>query len=393
MNIKLLSGGGGGKRGYPGGGGGGGGATILNGITPPPSPAGIADGTLYVQYPDSWFLTALYEQMRKTKDGITLIENLDFDDFDTDILLENGSWYAMANHGMQICLAGFIAAANGLTNCIVTTLDGGITWQKTRDDGLFDYVNGLAWGNGVWVAVGSGANSMAYSIDGRHWVGLGVNNPLVEGFCVKWNGTQFVAGGAPAIATDPVLQYSSDGITWNNGDLAGSVALTNASMLTWDGTRWYINTSYQALDMAYSANGINWTQYTPVGIGIKYPLSLEYGAPIAGTPVYVLVGRSAVGGLNSIAYSLDAVNWVNLGVTLELRLDRVAWDGNLFMAVSSDQTINSLVFSPDGVNWTGAGINLPYGGYHIGVTRTNNSSYPTGVYICKAGVWVKTTMF
>jgi hypothetical protein len=390
MQIKLISGGGGGRRGFLGGGGGSSGTTILYGIDPPPSAAGVADGSLYVKYPDSWFLTALYEEMRKTKDAIDLIENLDYKDFDTDILGTDGSWYAMASHDLQICLGGYIDGVN----CIITSLDGGITWQKTHDDNLFDHVNGLAWGNGVWVAVGFGAaNSKAYSIDGRHWIGLGIDNPLETGYCVKWNGSLFVAGGAPNVATDPVLQYSADGINWNNADLAGSVSLTNASMIVWDGTKWYINTSYQAQDMAYSTNGINWTQYTPVGIDIAYPLSLEYGEPSGGTPVYVLVGRSFAGHLNSIAYSYDAVNWTNLGVALELRLDKVAWDGSLFMAVSSDQSINSLVYSADGVNWTGAGIILPYAGYDIGVVRTNNPSHPVGLYVCKDETWIKATMF
>lgn len=367
---KLLSGGSGG-RGNSFSASGGGGISNLYGTTtpPPPSPVGVPDGTLYLKYADKYFLTSLYEAMHRSQLAVTWVQNLAYEAWNNAILSGNGSWYAIHSNGLQIVMGGYIDGVN----CMVTSLDGGFTWQVCNDANLFDHVNGIAYGNGVWVAVGSGTfHSKAYSYDGINWVGLGIDNPLNVGYCVRFNGTYFVAGGDPAIATDPVAQYSADGVTWFNTDLnkvAVVPGFNNMSMVVWDGSNWWANTSYDNRNMAYSANGINWTTYMPVGIGIKYPLSIEYGSPSGGTPIYVLVGRSAAGGVNSIAYSADGVNWTNLGVTYELRLDQVVWNGSLFVAVSSDQTVNSIVYSPDGINWTGAGVILPYGGYAIGIAR------------------------
>jgi hypothetical protein len=61
----------------------------------------------------------------------------------------------------------------------------------------------------MWVAVGSGTNSIAYSYDGINWTGLGFP-VFTSGIGIAWNGTMWVATGDGTNST----AYSYDGINW-----------------------------------------------------------------------------------------------------------------------------------------------------------------------------------
>ena len=46
-----------------------------------------------------------------------------------------------------------------------------------------------------WVAVGKGTNTIAHSVDGLEWIGLGETIFSVQGLGVSFNGTKIVAVG------------------------------------------------------------------------------------------------------------------------------------------------------------------------------------------------------
>ena len=69
--------------------------------------------------------------------------------------------------------------------------------------------NGVAWNGTMWVAVGQGTNSIAYSSDGSTWTGV-TNIFSTTGNNVSWNGSLWVAVG---YGTN-TLAHSSDGKTW-----------------------------------------------------------------------------------------------------------------------------------------------------------------------------------
>ena len=69
---------------------------------------------------------------------------------------------------------------------------------------------GVAWNGTMWVAVGQGTNTIAYSSDGITWTGLGTSAFSSVGHGVAWNGTRWVAVGQGT----NTIAYSSDGITW-----------------------------------------------------------------------------------------------------------------------------------------------------------------------------------
>jgi hypothetical protein len=48
----------------------------------------------------------------------------------------------------------------------------------------------------MWMAVGSGGNTLASSTDGKIWTGLGTTTFTSSGNGIAWNGTRWLAGGS-----------------------------------------------------------------------------------------------------------------------------------------------------------------------------------------------------
>ena len=76
---------------------------------------------------------------------------------------------------------------------------------------------GIAWNGSMWVAVGEGTNSIAYSYDGVAWNGLGTSIFSTGGYGVAWNGSMWVVvgQGGNSYATSP------DGINWTGRGTSG----------------------------------------------------------------------------------------------------------------------------------------------------------------------------
>jgi hypothetical protein len=125
-----------------------------------------------------------------------------------------------------------VAVGAGLytgADCIASSSDGGFSWTSRGGGTIFD--NGaskVAYNGTLWVAVGSGSNSIASSSDGATWFGRGGTDLFPDGGSdIAWNGSLWVAVGygTYTIATSP------DGITWTGragtsilGTLGRSVA-------------------------------------------------------------------------------------------------------------------------------------------------------------------------
>ena len=82
------------------------------------------------------------------------------------------------------------------------------------DDSTFTQWQGVAYGNGKFVAIGSNREA-AYSSDGITWTR--VNNALPVGDFYNWvGGLTFGKGKFLAIANTGDVVYSFDGQTWYN---------------------------------------------------------------------------------------------------------------------------------------------------------------------------------
>src|SRR5687767_8941264 len=83
-------------------------------------------------------------------------------------------------------------------------------WQA-RDSGTSNRLNGVAYGNGLYVAVGENG-AVVTSSDGTNWVHRSLGTAMPELLCVTHGGGRFVAGGR-----EGVLRSSTDGTNWTNG--------------------------------------------------------------------------------------------------------------------------------------------------------------------------------
>ena len=190
---------------------------------------------------------------------------------------------------------------------------------------MFSFGYGVAWNGTLWVAVGSGTFSIAYSSDGINWTGVtGSTSIFSYGYGVAWNGLRFVAVGSGTFS----IAYSSDGINWtgvtdSNTIFLDSYGNANSYGVAWNGTRFVAVGSGITYKIAYSSDGMNWTGVTG-SMSIFSEYSSVYG--VAGNPkVGATIVPSAIHlnnnlNTNSLTFSSESyyqsgVNNITIGVT------------------------------------------------------------------------------
>jgi len=268
---------------------------------------------------------------------------------------------------------------NGNTALVANfTAESPWTWSA-RNSGLAANLTGVAYGNGRFVAVGSGG-AIATSADGVRWVAESSGTNADFSSITYGNGKFVAVGSGGAIVT------SSDGMSWavqNSGVnwlsiwriTCGNglfVAVGSAGILTsTDGVAWVCRSSGEdLLGVAYgsgtfiavggttmltSADGVTWVNGS---FGEKYIENIAYGA---GTFV-------AAGGGGTLR-STDGVTWITTDVWADTAV--VGFGGGSFVLM----TDIGIYVSPDGVNWTAE---------NLGVSSSywlNASAYGNGVSV------------
>jgi hypothetical protein len=244
---------------------------------------------------------------------------------------------------------------------------------------------GLAYGNGVFVAIAQGGSPVPVSTssDGVNWT--------TQPGLTTWTGSQCIAlafgngrfVAIPRNGAEPCT-YSSDGITWTNGPTLRS----NASFaeLIFDGTQ------FVAAGQSYvvtSPDGTAWTSQptTPATVvGLAY----------AGGR-YVYCSTYTIGG-----YSTNiAASWT--GVTIDPNgnyLYFVTFGNGMFITTgnqSGGSATNQLFTSPDGKTWTPITISVIQawrnGAYGGGRFAMFSNSTPAAVSVSNPGVtWTARTV-
>jgi len=224
---------------------------------------------------------------------------------------------------------------------------GGKTWIAVPDNTFgSNMVNSVAWGDGVFIAVGAGGK-MARSTDGISWTSVPDNTfNTNEIHCVTWGDGKFFAGGAGGR-----MAYSDDnGISWT--------AVSNSTFgsnevygITWGNDKWV---AVGRSRMAYSDNaGTSWT-----GESSNEPFTNVQGAPVLrdvvfGNGRFVLVGAAGGQGHgSSLAHSANGINWTarDMDDLVLSAITSVCFGNGKFTAVSTD----TIIYSDDGMEWTDA---------------------------------------
>jgi hypothetical protein len=251
--------------------------------------------------------------------------------------------------------------AVGQGNYSIAYSYNGSEWNGTTNS-IFTLGQGVAYNGTMWVVVGSGNNnSIAYSYNGIKWDPITSSaNIFTSGKGVAYNGTMWVAVGSE---NNNSIAYSYDGINWHPVPSSTNI-FTEGYDVAYNGNLW-IAVGSGGHTIAYSYDGsTNW-----YGIGSSIFTGAGYSIAHNGT-MWVAVGT----GTNSIAYSYDgSTNWYpvsSASINIFTYGYGVAHNGTMWVALGYG-TNNTIAYSPDGINWTGIGNSIfTTFGYGVGYNGT-----------------------
>ena len=218
------------------------------------------------------------------------------------------------------------------------------------------------------VAGGGVGAVIAYTYDATTWTSVTQTN-FAGCLAVAWNGSLWLAGGAPmnaeftaeinsttltvssiaigVISVGMTLSTEADGFsvgTIITGQLSGTPGgvgtySVNNSQTVAQSTFNASNPSNNAI--MYSSNGINWTSSTQSILSQCNTIAWNGSIWLAGGD-----------GTKRMAYSYDGINWVASPQTvIDTACNAIAWNGLLWVAGGTDST-NIIAYSVDGINWS-----------------------------------------
>lgn len=205
----------------------------------------------------------------------------------------------------------------------------------------------------MWISSGKGSsNTLALSTNFYNWGGL--NTTLLGQIIYKvyFNGRIWVAVG---IGINDTIIYSFNGIIWYSSksfnNTSKSLFSVRAYDVTYDNGLWVaVGTNLTYGMIAYSYDGINWNQsYTINNTSIENLFSIQtLGIKWCGYR-WIAIGE----GINSIAYSYDAIKWIGLGNSLITKPEAIHFNGYRIVIVGSVGTYK-IIYSDDyGLTWKG----------------------------------------
>jgi hypothetical protein len=256
-----------------------------------------------------------------------------------------------STHCIAIAYGNNMLVAGGQGGNTIATSTDGINWTGRGATPFDSIVSDVAYGNGIWVAVGQNSSvttTIATSTDGITWTSRTGTTIFNNGWGVVFGNNQFVAvgGGANTFATSP------DGINWTGR--GGSTIFSSHPNKVAYGNGLYVAVAEGTTSIATSTDGITWT-----GRGAVFPhtaIGIAYG-----NGLWVTCG--GYNG-NTIATSTDGITWTGRSNIFAPQAFGVTYANGLWVACG--QGANTLATSTDGITWTGRG-NTVFASYAWGI--------------------------
>jgi hypothetical protein len=230
----------------------------------------------------------------------------------------------------------------GADACAPTSLNSvdGVNWVRGFP-GTTSWLTGVAYGNGLFVAVGLPDGTILTSVDGINWVQRDsrINHPLSD---VTYGGGQFVAVGKASVVT------SSDGTNWverptpSFGYLSG-IAYGQGQFVAVGGS-WDVGLSNNRYGhILTSADGVNWIDplWDPADWLPLFNVAFGNGQ-------FVAVG-------NRLLNSRDGATWAQLNSMPpadSMPLSGIAFGNGQFVAVGDFDGPPFPGTSTNGLDWT-----------------------------------------
>ena len=278
---------------------------------------------------------------------------------------------------------------------LVSSNNSGTTWSGVSQS-VISTVLGTAFGSigtgtslvGLWIAVGTGSNTIAYSYDGTTWNGAG--SPLASATGVAYGAGMFIAYGKSATAA-----YSTNGSTWTTFTLYNSA--TYVISIAYGNGTWGALCYTTQVAVLYSTNGTTWYAYFSPSTGTGYGCIAflnrfwVYAIKYSGNPNSSLYVDSIINNYTSTSFSSS---------TLLINIYSTAYGGGILVLVgltsgsgsiayatfSSVSTINFTMVSNSVALIGSTGISVSYtNGQFIAMGSTGSTAVSTNGTTWTAG--------
>lgn len=227
--------------------------------------------------------------------------------------------------------------------------------------------NKIAYGNGVYVAVGDSAldSNAAYSTDGINWIPVNTTVYSIRSLC--YGNGKFIAWAmglhGNASNSDGFLGSSVDGKSWNFTKLGYYIDSMKSDII-------FAENKFVACGRSkiveYSTDGINWNSVTVVSY------SMSYSKIVYGNGIYACFELKST----QVRYSMSSTgltgSWKDGNLYSEHSISRlidIIFDGEKFVLISGDR-----VYTSTDLKTFTVVANFDFG-------RMNALSYKNGLYV------------
>lgn len=191
----------------------------------------------------------------------------------------------------------------------------------------------IVYGKGVYVAIRN-SEAIGYSYDGIAWYRAHIL-PGSSFYTIAYGNGMFVT-----CSTSEYVAYSYDGINWFYSDSnTGDTPIDSPQIVKFFNDRFFIVSGAVLDKVAYSLDGITWTQVT-------LPSARWWADAAFGNGTYVVIYHWGY-----LAYSSDLVNWTEIQLPSTnvnwMHVDFVPWLGKFIATAKA----NFIAISNDGITW------------------------------------------
>jgi hypothetical protein len=250
----------------------------------------------------------------------------------------NVAWTRPNEAAVKIQLPTIIGGS-GTNNTMAYSLDG------TNYRGIGKSVFGIscrsiAWNGDIWVAGGEGDNTLAYSYDGISWTGLGKTIFSTACYKVMSNGYVWVAMGAGT----NTIATSMDGKNWTG--LGTSIFDVSGISVDWNNTVWVAVGAGSTNTLATSSDkyASTWT-----GSGNALFSNMRCVKWMMKT---WFIGADSDGTNTMASASPNPTNWTYVSNPLTTSCTSISWNGREAVAVGSSSAGTTVITSVNGSTWT-----------------------------------------
>lgn len=233
--------------------------------------------------------------------------------------------------------------AVGRDNIFAISNDGQKWMPHTLVDGIKYNINDMAFGEGHFVAVGS--SGIMASLDGIEWKTVNPQGiiPVLEG--VTYGNEIFIAAGESAKnSRQRIVLTSTDGLDWTERDPGKGAVIT---AVAFGSGRFVAGCSNGAI--ITSPDGVNWSEDNfPSGAQTSAIIGIAFG-----NGSFMAISED-----KKILLSADGVRWKTVSPSLQgFKPTEVAYGGGLFAVISGDRIFTS----EDCLTWTDTGFKCEAG--------------------------------